>query len=160
MTRVSAIGVALIGLGIATYLTVVHYAGASPVCAIAHGCETVQKSHYSMLFGVPVALLGGLTYVGILATLARDNENARTAGAMLAIVGVGFSAWLTFVEVFKLHAICIWCVGSAICMALLAILTVTRLLAADSVASDDRQGREPGLSHRAGLPGSRGGARA
>ncbi len=47
---------------------------------------------------------------------------------MLAIVGLGFSGWLTFVEVFKLHAICIWCVGSAICMALLAILAVARML--------------------------------
>ena len=119
---------ALIGLGIATYLTIVHYTGGSPVCAIAHGCETVQKSHYSKLFGVPVALLGGLTYLGILATLLRDDETSRTAGAMLAIVGLGFSGWLTFVEVFKLHAICIWCVGSAIGMALLAILAVARML--------------------------------
>jgi uncharacterized membrane protein len=126
--RAPIAALALIGLGIATYLTIVHYAGGSPVCAIAHGCETVQKSHYSKLFGVPVALLGGLSYLGLLATLARDGENWRTAGAMIAIVGVGFSGWLTFVEVFKLHAICIWCVGSAICMALLAILTVTRML--------------------------------
>ena len=126
--RAATAVVALIGLGIATYLTIVHYAGGSPVCAIAHGCETVQKSHYSKLFGVPVALLGGLSYLGILTTLARDGENWRTAGAVIAIVGAGFSGWLTFVEVFKLHAICIWCVGSAICMALLVILTVTRML--------------------------------
>jgi uncharacterized membrane protein len=128
MSRAAAVVVALVGLGIATYLTIVHYAGGAPVCAIAHGCETVQKSHYSMLFGVPVALLGGLAYVGILASLVREDEGFRTAGAALAIVGVGFSAWLTFVEVFKLHAICIWCVGSAICMALLAILMTARLL--------------------------------
>jgi uncharacterized membrane protein len=128
MTRAAALAVAIVGLGIAGYLTVVHYAGAAPVCAIAHGCATVQKSHYAELLGVPVALLGGLTYVGILASLAREDEASRTAGALLAIVGVAFSAWLTFVEVFKLHAICIWCVGSAICMALLAILTTARLL--------------------------------
>src|SRR3954449_1474406 len=128
MTRTATVLVALIGLGIATYLTVVHYAGAAPVCAIAHGCATVQKSHYAELLGVPVALLGGLAYVGILASLVREDEAFRTAGAALAIVGVAFSGWLIFVEVFKLHAICIWCVGSAICMALLAILTTARLL--------------------------------
>jgi uncharacterized membrane protein len=128
MTRAAAVGVAIVGLGIATYLTVVHYAGGAPVCAIAHGCETVQKSRYAELAGIPVALLGGLTYLGILASLAREDELARTAAAGLAIVGLAFSAWLTFVEVFKLHAICIWCVGSAICMALLAILTTARLL--------------------------------
>ena len=127
-TRAAAIVIAVIGLGIASYLTIVHYTGGTSVCAIAHGCETVQKSHYPKLFGVPAALLGGLTYIGILATLLRDGENWRTAGAMIAIVGAGFSGWLTFVEVFKLHAICIWCVGSAICMALLAVLTITRML--------------------------------
>ena len=58
MTRAAAIVVAVIGLGIATYLTIVHYAGGAPVCAIAHGCETVQKSDYAKLAGVPVALLG------------------------------------------------------------------------------------------------------
>jgi uncharacterized membrane protein len=75
-----------------------------------------------------VALLGTLTYVGILGSLVREDEAYRTAGAALAIVGVGFSAWLTYVEVFELHAICIWCVGSAICMALLAILATARVL--------------------------------
>jgi uncharacterized membrane protein len=131
MTRISAWGIALIGLGIATYLTIVHYAGAAPVCAIAHGCETVQKSHYSELFGLPVALLGGLTYVGILASLVREDETSRMVTAALAIVGVAFSAWLTYVEVFTLHAICIWCVASAICMALLAILATLRLVRAE-----------------------------
>jgi len=128
MTRAATALVALIGLGIAGYLTAVHYAGATPVCAIAHGCATVQKSHYSELFGVPVALLGGLTYVAILASLTRTGETARTVTAALAIVGLGFSAWLTYVELFELHAVCIWCVGSAVCMALLAPLATARLL--------------------------------
>ena len=47
---------------IATYLTIVHYAGGEPVCAVAHGCATVQKSDYAQLAGVPVALLGVLGY--------------------------------------------------------------------------------------------------
>ena len=131
MTRTAALVIALIGLGIATYLTIVHYTGGSPVCAIAHGCETVQKSHYSKLFGVPVALLGGISYLALLATLIRDDETSRGAAALIAIVGFGFSAWLTSLELLEIHAICIWCVGSAICMTLLAILTVTRLLRAE-----------------------------
>ena len=124
--RPAIAGVALIGLGIAVYLTVVHYSGGAPVCAIAHGCETVQKSRYASLAGVPVALLGALGYIGILATLLRDDESARMATAFLALLGFGFSAWLTFVEVDKLHAICIWCVGSAICMTALAGLSIAR----------------------------------
>src|SRR5829696_650713 len=127
--RAAAVAVALIGLGIATYLTIVHYAGGSPVCAIAHGCETVQKSRYAEFAGVPVAVLGLLGYVAILAsTLPRDSETTRTATAFLALAGLGFSGWLSYVEVFTLHAICIWCVGSATCMALLAALATVRLL--------------------------------
>ena len=128
MTRAAAVAVALAGLGIATYLTIVHYAGGDPVCAIAHGCATVQKSDYAKLAGVPVALLGVIGYVGILLSLARDDETWRSATAFLSIIGVGFSGWLTYVEVVELNAICIWCVGSAICMTLLAGLSITRML--------------------------------
>jgi uncharacterized membrane protein len=122
-----SVAAALVGLAIAGYLTVAHYAGADPVCAVAHGCATVQKSAYSELAGVPVALLGLLGYVAILASLAGDGERARTATAGLAFAGFGFSAWLTYVEVAELHAICIWCVGSALCMTALAGLSATRL---------------------------------
>ena len=132
MARVASIVVAVIGLGIATYLTVVHYAGEAPVCAIAHGCATVQKSDYAKLAGVPVAVLGVIGYVSILASLIRDDETSRTAAAFFSVVGLGFSAWLTYVEVGKLDAICIWCVGSAICMAILAALTVSRVLTVSS----------------------------
>jgi uncharacterized membrane protein len=128
--RVATAAVALVGLAIAAYLTVVHYAGAEPVCGIAHGCATVQQSDYARLAGIPVALLGLLGYVAILVSLARDSEPWRTATAFLALGGFGFSAWLTYVEVVRLDAICIWCVGSAICMTLLAGLAVARVLSA------------------------------
>jgi uncharacterized membrane protein len=127
-TRAAAVAIAVIGLGIATYLTIVHYAGGAPVCAIAHGCETVQKSDYSKLAGVPVALLGLIGYVGILAALIKDDENARSVAAFLSLLGFGFSAWLTYTEIAIIDAICIWCVGSAICMAILAALNVSRVL--------------------------------
>jgi uncharacterized membrane protein len=128
--RAASAAVAVAGLGIAGYLTVVHYSGATPVCAVAHGCETVQRSGYAELAGVPVALLGLAGYAAILASLAVEGERARTANALLALAGFGFSAWLTYVEVVRLDAICIWCVGSAICMTLLAALSITRLLGA------------------------------
>jgi uncharacterized membrane protein len=127
VTRQVSAAVALFGLGIAAYLTVVHYAGGEPVCAIAHGCATVQKSSYSALAGVPVALLGLLGYAAILGSLAGDGERARTVTAVLAFSGFGLSAWLTWIEVGELHAICIWCVGSALCMTALAGLSAARL---------------------------------
>ena len=126
--RAASAAVALIGLGIATYLTIVHYAGGAPACAIAHGCETVQRSSYAKIAGVPVALTGLIGYVAVLVSLARDGDDWRLATAFLSLAGLGFSLWLTWVEVGILHAICIWCVGSALCMAVLAGLSVARVM--------------------------------
>jgi uncharacterized membrane protein len=127
--RALSAAVALVGLGIATYLTVVHYAGGTPVCAIAHGCATVQQSQYAALAGVPVAVLGVAGYLALLASLLRDGEAWRTASAFVSLAGTGFSGWLTYVEVGVLDAICIWCVGSALCMVALAVLSTLRMLA-------------------------------
>jgi uncharacterized membrane protein len=128
--RAASALVAAAGTGIAGYLTAVHYAGGTPACAVSDGCGAVQQSAYAELAGVPVALLGLAGYVAILVSLARDGETARTATAFLALVGFGFSAWLTYVELARLDAVCSWCVGSAICMTLLAALSVTRMLGA------------------------------
>ena len=62
--------------------------------------------------------------------MPRRRGRGATATAFLSLAGFGFSAWLTYVEVVRLDAICIWCVGSAICMTLLAVLSVARLLSA------------------------------
>jgi uncharacterized membrane protein len=129
--RTAAIALSVIGLGIAGYLTYVHYAGISPVCEIAHGCEKVQTSEWSKVAGVPVALLGLLGYAAILtATLVR-GETAATVAAGTALIGAGFSLYLTYREVFTIHAICIWCVASAVLMVALAIVTTVRLLRAE-----------------------------
>jgi uncharacterized membrane protein len=128
--RVASAVIAGAGLAIAAYLTAVHYGGGTPVCAIAHGCATVQQSRYAELAGVPVALLGLGGYLAILVSLLRQGEGARTVTAFLSLAGFGFSAWLTYVEVARLGAICIWCVGSAACMTLLAVLSVARFLSA------------------------------
>ena len=117
--------VATLGLAIAAYLTIVRYAGGEPVCAIAHGCSVVQSSRYAALAGVPVALLGLLAYAALLAALALDR---READALVALTGAGFSGWLTYVEVAILEAVCVWCVASAACMVVLAVISVRRLL--------------------------------
>ncbi len=70
--------------------------------------------------------LGG--YVLILLAAWLRGETARFAGAALALVGAGYSLYLTYLELFEIDAICQWCVASAILMVLLAIITVVRLL--------------------------------
>jgi uncharacterized membrane protein len=125
-------GLALVGVGIAGYLTWVHYAGLSPVCVGGGGgCERVQSSPWSVLAGIPVSVLGLAGYVAILLSLALPEDLGRQAAALLSLVGAGFSAWLTYVEIAKIGAICQWCVASAVVMGLLAIVSVTRLLRVD-----------------------------
>ena len=130
--RQVAIALALIGLGVAGYLTYIHYEGIKPVCGLGGDCEKVQTSEWADLAGVPVALLGLLGYAGILVTLFIEREEALIAGALIAFVGVGFSAYLTYRELFSIDAICPWCVASAVIMTLLAIVTTARLLRAPS----------------------------
>ena len=123
---------AVAGIAIATYLTYVHYADLEPFCvAGGGGCEKVQTSDYADLAGIPVAVLGLIGYVLILGSLWVRGENGAFAGAVLALAGFAFSAYLTYRELFTIDAICQWCVASAVVMTALAVLTVWRLLVAD-----------------------------
>jgi uncharacterized membrane protein len=126
--RTAGLVLAVLGLGIAGYLVYVHYADIDPVCNIAHGCHKVQTSEYAKLAGIPVALLGLIGYVVIFAALLVPGETARMVAAFTALVGFGFSMYLTYRELFTIDAICQWCVGSAILMTGLAIVCTWRVL--------------------------------
>jgi uncharacterized membrane protein len=124
------------GLGIAGYLTYVHYAGIKPLCTTGGSCEKVQTSVYSELAGVPVALLGLLGYTTILGLLlAPDAETTRFATMALTLIGFAFSAYLTYREVYSIHAICEWCAASAAILTLMAPLSVWRFLRAEPIAT-------------------------
>lgn len=124
-----AIGiVCLIGIGIAGYLTYVHYEGLKVLCLASGGCETVQSSRYAKLGGIPVAVLGLAGYVTILLTLAIRGDAGRAAGFGIALIGFLFSMYLTYRELFTIHAICQWCAASAVLMTALAIMTGIRML--------------------------------
>ncbi len=116
-----------LGIGVAGYLTYVHYAGLTPVCGLAHGCETVQTSRYAYLLHAPVALLGLLSYAIVFATTLIRGERATLAGFGLSLTAFAFSVYLTWRELFTIHAICSWCVSSAIIFTLLAAVTIARV---------------------------------
>jgi uncharacterized membrane protein len=121
---------AVLGLAVASYLTYVHYADIAPVCS-GGGCEKVQSSSYAELAGVPVALIGLVGYLAILGSLTLPGERGLLLSALLALIGFGFSVYLTYLELFEIDAICQWCVASAVLMTLLAGLCVARLLRAE-----------------------------
>jgi uncharacterized membrane protein len=127
---------AVIGLGVAAYLTYVHYAGIKPACTAGQSCIKVQTSVWSKVDGVPVALLGLIGYIGILGTLlAPDRDETRLLTLGLTVIGFGFSAYLTYRELFSIHAICEWCVSSAVIMTLLLIGAIARYLIGGSTSA-------------------------
>jgi uncharacterized membrane protein len=132
------IGLAVVGLAVAAYLTYVHYAGIKPACTAGTSCIKVQTSQWSKLDGVPVALLGLIGYVGILISLLiRDREETRLATLGLTLVGVGFSGYLTYRELFSIHAICEWCASSAVILAILFLCAVTRYVLVSDTAVEE-----------------------
>jgi uncharacterized membrane protein len=137
---------ALAGLGVAAYLTYVHYAGVHPACTAGQSCIKVQTSQWSKLAGVPVALIGLLGYAAILAgLLAPDHERTRLVTLTLTLVGFGFSVYLTYRELFSIHAICEWCVSSAVIMTLLLLGAGVRYV----LANPDEGSAPPGQPERA-----------
>ena len=93
----------------------------------------VQTSTWSKLDGVPVALIGLLGYIGILASLLLpDREETRLATLGLTLIGFGFSAYLTYREIFSIKAICEECVSSFVLVAILLSCAVVRYLRSPS----------------------------
>jgi len=129
LRRLSA-GVAIVGIGVATYITIADAGGGGPQClAGGHGCATVAESHYSHIAGINVAVFGIVGYVLLLAAAATPGDLGRFAGFMGSLIGFGFSAYLTYLELFVIDAICQWCVASAVLMTLLLGLNAGRAFA-------------------------------
>ena len=112
---------ALVGLFVAIYLTLFKLGVIGQLVCAAGSCETVQTSRWAVFMGAPVAAWGVGFYVVVLAlaiagTTERWEDSPRLSLVMLLVTGWGalFSLWLTSLELFVIHAICQWCVGSAV----------------------------------------------
>jgi uncharacterized membrane protein len=125
--RAAIFALAVVGAAIAAYLTYVHYADIAPICTTG-GCEKVQRSSYAKVAGVPVALLGLVAYCGIAATTLRRGLAAAGIGMALALGGAAFSGYLLWAQLGPIGAICQWCLGNDVVIALVAVLSTARLL--------------------------------
>ena len=125
--RAAIAGAAVVGGAIAAYLTVVPYAHVSPICTTG-GCEKVQQSSYAKVGGIPVAVLGLVAYAGVLVTAAVRGVPAALAGAVIALAGTAFSGYLLWAQLARIHAICQWCIGNDVVIAVVAALCVERVL--------------------------------
>jgi len=117
------LALAVTGLGVSSYLTYTHWAHATVACGGLGSCNEVNNSKYAELAGIPVAFLGALSYLALIAS-ALAWLWSRPAGLTwpvmsfwgLSVFGTLYSAYLTYVEVFVLEAICVYCVASAAVM--------------------------------------------
>jgi uncharacterized membrane protein len=107
---------AIAGMGVAAYLTYSHYVDQPIMCAGMSGCDAVENSEYSTLLDIPVGLLGTLFCAGILALvltrvarLPLAQEWAPLTAFSMTLAGVAFAAYLTYIELFVVEDICIWC---------------------------------------------------
>jgi uncharacterized membrane protein len=97
------------GLLVSGYLTYARYAGSTIACTTG-GCETVQESSYATIAGIPVPVLGLIGYAALLATACFGEDLARAAGAAIALGAFAFSAFLLYVQLALIDAVCDWCV--------------------------------------------------
>jgi uncharacterized membrane protein len=126
---------------IALYLTL-YKVGVIGVLSCSIGsCETVNTSKWSMLLGLPIAAWGLAAYLVLLALAIAGSsetleESATVSKLIVALAGwsVLFSAWLTYLELFVIHAICIWCVTSAALWVVIFAVSVADLRATSSAA--------------------------
>jgi uncharacterized membrane protein len=117
--RTAAVALALVGTAVSAYLTWLHYSGSLALCLGIGGCEIVQTSRYAMVGDVPVALVGLAGSVAMLAFAVARLGSAEPRLDLilfgLALAGTGYVAYLTYVELFVLEAVCPWCVIVALC---------------------------------------------
>jgi uncharacterized membrane protein len=82
-------------------------------------------------------------YAAILVAVLLPGEPARMAASSMALVGLGFSLYLTYLELFEIDAICQWCVGSAVVMTVLAVLTAARVVRGEDSAQVTNRSATP-----------------
>jgi uncharacterized membrane protein len=122
----------VLGIGVAVYLTFIETTKVQAICGPVGDCNAVQNSKYAMLFGlIPVGVLGLLGYLGILAFWFAQRlrmgilaEYAPVIILGLTVFGTAFSVYLTYLEIFVIDAVCIWCISSAWIMTGLMVLSL------------------------------------
>jgi uncharacterized membrane protein len=111
-----------VGLAIASYLSTVELQNELPVCGPLKGCETVAQSEYSRVAGIPVAVFGvflSITLLGLAIWWWRTNDVRLLASHyVLSLFGVMFEGYFTYLELFVIRAVCIWCAAYGISLVL------------------------------------------
>jgi uncharacterized membrane protein len=134
--QIATLGLAAIGTFAAVYLTYTKLARTTILCVKAEGfdCDLVNASSYSQVYGVPIAVLGLLAYITIIAIILLESRIRilKTNGPLLlfgiSLAGTLYSAYLSYLEAFVLKAWCQYCLISALSMTAIFVLAIIRLV--------------------------------
>jgi uncharacterized membrane protein len=125
---------ACLGVLDATYLLIYKLTNNPSLCLGSGGCHNVNFSPYSEIGGIPVSVFGMVAFIVIVVILLLEprvkivQDNGSLAIFGISLAGVAFSAYLTWLEIYVIHAICPFCVASAIIISLIFILAIIRLV--------------------------------
>ena len=125
---------AFLGVADAVYLIIYKFTGNPNMCLGNGGCHDVNFSPFSEIYGIPVSVFGLLAYLAVLGILFFEprlklaNENGPLAIFGISLGGVAFTVYLTYLELYVIHAICPFCVASAVIITLIFILAIIRLV--------------------------------
>jgi uncharacterized membrane protein len=133
-TTITALIASIIGFIDSAYLAIIKLINAPIYCTPGLGdCASVQNSQWSTILGIPIAVLGALAYLALIGCYLFESKNAfigRNSTYILfgiSFFGFIYSMFLTWLELFVIHAICQWCMLSALCMTIIFIATIIRL---------------------------------
>jgi uncharacterized membrane protein len=125
---------ALAGIFISLYLTLYKIGVIGELSCSIGSCETVNTSKWATFLHLPVAVWGLFFYIDVFAIsllgTTRSFENESLLSVLLVVeaaIGVLFSAWLTYLELAVIHAICIWCVTSAVVVTAILVVSIADL---------------------------------
>ena len=130
-----SIVLALLGVLVSIYMTIYKLTSNNAMCLGSGDCSTVNASPYSMVSGIPVALLGVLGYAAILGILALEaragkffKQNATLGVFGLTVTGFVFTLYLVYIEIYVIYALCPFCITSQVTMTILFIISTIRLV--------------------------------
>jgi uncharacterized membrane protein len=129
-TRFSILLFCVSGLALSVASLQIHFSTSlGDYCTIGHAfnCDIVNRSKYSLVIGIPVALIGVVGYSTLLALTAIGDRRVRTVRLVLALSGLAFALYLTAIEVWVLHTWCILCLGSLLAIAGISLLAGSEL---------------------------------
>ncbi len=122
LTRRIIFALAILGVLVTGYLSVEHIFGGPIICATGHGCDIVRASVYAKFMGIPIAVFGLGMYLVLIAFLLSNRRALTSLNVLMSGIGVAYSLYLTYLELYVIHAICSWCVAQAVLVTLIFVV--------------------------------------